>query len=259
LNELTPIEYQNQRILTTQQLAESYGTDTDIINQNYNRNNQRYIQGKHFFWLESAELKEFKATLQNEGNLSDEIKFAPKLQLWTEKGAWLHAKSLGTDEAWNAYESLVDDYYSIKGNAQVVSQAELSLQIAQCLVNQERQIKALESNQEIQGQTIQNIKDALAPTDKTWRKWVIDELRKIAYTQGGEYREITEESYELLEKRGRCKLSIRAKNRQDRLREQGATKTAINNINRLDGIESDPRLKEIYSAIIKELSIKYLA
>lgn len=114
MNNLTVIEHQNQRILTTQQLAESYGTNTDIINQNYSRNNQRYIQGKHFFLLEGIELKEFKATLQNEGNLSDEIKFAPKLQLWTEKGAWLHAKSLGTDEAWNAYEMLVDEYYRIK-------------------------------------------------------------------------------------------------------------------------------------------------
>lgn len=28
----------------------------------------------------------------------------------------MHAKSLNTDEAWNAYEALVDDYYTIKNN-----------------------------------------------------------------------------------------------------------------------------------------------
>lgn len=140
-----------------------------------------------------------------------------------------------------------------------VSQAELSLQIAQCLVSQERQIKALEAGQERQNQTIQNIKDTLAPTDKAWRKWVMDELNKTAYARGGEYREVREESCKLLEERGRCKLSIRVKNLQDRLREQGATKTAVNKINRIDVIEADPRLKEIYSGIIRELSIKHLA
>lgn len=30
--------------------------------------------------------------------------------LWTEKGALLHAKSLNTDKAWEAYEYLVDFY-----------------------------------------------------------------------------------------------------------------------------------------------------
>ena len=34
----------------------------------------------------------------------------------TEKGAWLHAKSLNTDQAWEAYESLVDDYYRLTKN-----------------------------------------------------------------------------------------------------------------------------------------------
>ncbi|MGE7841394.1 ORF6C domain-containing protein [Lysinibacillus sp. NPDC093712] len=38
------------------------------------------------------------------------------LYLWTEKGAWLHAKSLNTDEAWDAYEILVDEYYTVKEN-----------------------------------------------------------------------------------------------------------------------------------------------
>src|SRR5690606_38817387 len=33
------------------------------------------------------------------------------LYLWTEKGVFLHAKSLGTDQAWNAYSALVDDYF----------------------------------------------------------------------------------------------------------------------------------------------------
>ena len=36
------------------------------------------------------------------------------LYLWTEKGALLHAKSLNTDKAWEAYEFLVDTYFAVK-------------------------------------------------------------------------------------------------------------------------------------------------
>ena len=37
-----------------------------------------------------------------------------KLYLWTEKGAFLHAKSLNTDRAWEVYDRLVDTYFEKK-------------------------------------------------------------------------------------------------------------------------------------------------
>lgn len=105
------VEYNSQRVLLTIQLAESYGTDSDHINDNYQNNKSRFREGKHYFELRGVELREFKASQKISGNL----KYAPVLQLWTEKGAWLHAKSLNTDEAWEAYELLVDEYYNIRG------------------------------------------------------------------------------------------------------------------------------------------------
>ena len=109
MDELKIIERNGQRVLTTAQLAESYGTENKIISNNFNRNKDRYTTGKHFFLLEGEELKEFRANHQ-----IDELpRNLNKLYLWTEKGAWLHAKSLNTDEAWDAYESLVDEYYKI--------------------------------------------------------------------------------------------------------------------------------------------------
>jgi hypothetical protein len=108
--QLQIIDHNNQRVLTTAQLAEAYGTETKLISKNFERNEARYKEGKHYHALAGEELKRFKASRQIDGNL----KFAPVMYLWTEKGAWLHAKSLNTDEAWNAYEMLVDDYYEVK-------------------------------------------------------------------------------------------------------------------------------------------------
>lgn len=49
------------------------------------------------------------------------FKFAPKLILWTDKGAARHAKILDTDEAWEVYEELEDTYFKVKENKQLLS------------------------------------------------------------------------------------------------------------------------------------------
>lgn len=111
MKQIQTIEQNNQRVLTTAQLAESYGAEEKLIQQNFSNNKSRYKEGKHFILLQGEELKRFKNHFENLGLVK---KNAAMLYLWTEKGAWLHAKSLNTDEAWDAYEMLVDDYYTIK-------------------------------------------------------------------------------------------------------------------------------------------------
>lgn len=106
MNELQITEYKNIRVLTTQQIAEAYGTDTRVISNNFNRNKDRYVEGKHYICLEGDELKDFKTNHQ-----FDESSRINKLYLWTEKGAFLHAKSLNTDTAWEVYDRLVDNYF----------------------------------------------------------------------------------------------------------------------------------------------------
>lgn len=102
-----PIEQNGQRVLTTAQLAEAYGTDSRIISNNFNRNINRYKEGEHFYRLTGDELKEFKACHQ----IDDNLKFAPFILLWTERGSLLHAKSLNTDKAWEAYDYLIEHYF----------------------------------------------------------------------------------------------------------------------------------------------------
>lgn len=107
MNELQITEYKNIRVLTTQQIAEAYGSDTRVISNNFNRNKDRYVEGKHYICLEDDEKREFVDHHQ----IDDGSKKASKLYLWTEKGAFLHAKSLNTDTAWEVYDRLVDNYF----------------------------------------------------------------------------------------------------------------------------------------------------
>ncbi|CAH1205823.1 hypothetical protein PAECIP111893_02430 [Paenibacillus plantiphilus] len=107
MNQIKVIERSGMRVLTTPQLAESFGTDSGKINYNFSYNKKRYVEGVHYFVLTGDELRDFKT----ECEIHISLKRVNTLYLWTEKGAFLHAKSLNTDQAWNAYSQLVDDYF----------------------------------------------------------------------------------------------------------------------------------------------------
>lgn len=69
MNDLTPIENQGQRVLTTEQLAELYGTTVGVVQMNFKRNSNKFIEGKHFFKLEGEQLRAFKKNQQIVGSL----------------------------------------------------------------------------------------------------------------------------------------------------------------------------------------------
>lgn len=113
--DLKIIEHQKQRVLLTQQLAESYGTDRRVISNNFSRNKDRYQEGKHYYLLKGDTLKKFKGCHQ----IDDSLKSTSILYLWTERGAFLHAKSLNTDKAWEVYDSLVEHYFKSREEEKV--------------------------------------------------------------------------------------------------------------------------------------------
>ena len=114
--ELQPIELQGIRVLTTRQIADCYGTNIKVINNNFARNKSRYVIGRHYFYLDSEEICKLKTNPQIEGQL----KHTSKAIFWTEKGALLHAKSLNTDKAWEVYDYLVDFYFRAKERQQAL-------------------------------------------------------------------------------------------------------------------------------------------
>lgn len=124
MNELKITEYNNIRVLTTQQIAEVYGTNADVISRNFSNNKERYTEGKHYICLTGDELREAKAN----GKIYGLQQNANKFYLWTEKGAFLHAKSLGTDKAWEVYENLVDFYFNKKKPLSALEQINLTQQ-----------------------------------------------------------------------------------------------------------------------------------
>lgn len=107
--QLQVVEHSDMRVLTTTQLAEAFGTQGKIITRNFQRNQDRYTPNEHYFSLAGDDLKQFKAERPQDVHL----KYVSVLYLWTEKGAWLHAKSLKSERAWEAFQKLIDTYYQM--------------------------------------------------------------------------------------------------------------------------------------------------
>ena len=106
------IQYKSVPVMTTEQMAEFYGTDVDNIRKNFSNNSGRFVDGKHYFKVEGTELNELRLCVNNiHVQISSK---ARSLTLWTEKGAARHAKILDTDQAWDVYEQLEEVYFAVK-------------------------------------------------------------------------------------------------------------------------------------------------
>lgn len=265
MNELpTTTYYKNIAVINTSQLAELYGTDVRTISNNFNRNKERYEFGKHFVCLEGEELKAFKGIHQNDESLV----FVSKLYLWTEKGAFLHAKSLNTDKAWEVYDRLVETYFHVRkiANEELSPQTQFLLRLAQTIANKEledrerdRQIALANETAKKAVATTENIKEAVKPVLDNWRDEINKKVKRIQFACKKDFQTLNAEMYFELERRAGCDLGTRLRNLKQRMYDVGRTKTEINNTRKIDVIESDKKLREIFSKIVLEYEIKYCA
>lgn len=109
------IEWNGERVITTVQLADIYGTSIDNVRINFNNNKQHFKGGKHYFLLKGEELRSFKH------NVNDIYAVKPnvnQLYLWTRRGASRHCKILDTEKAWEQFDCLEENYFNPKHNQQ---------------------------------------------------------------------------------------------------------------------------------------------
>jgi DNA-directed RNA polymerase specialized sigma24 family protein len=194
------IEMQGVRVLTTAQLAESYGTESQIITNNFNRNKGRYEEGKHYIRLTGAEKREFCNL-----NQIDVGTKAANFYLWTERGALLHAKSLNTDTAWEVYDQLVETYFRAKKAQAALNELSPQLQLMIKFETEQNALKAkvADIEQRLDSMTAEPDPEPPKALPKKWSERETDYLRK-AYALGQTDTEIAADL-------GRTEDSVRTK------------------------------------------------
>ncbi|MGO0833444.1 phage antirepressor KilAC domain-containing protein [Clostridioides difficile] len=179
MNNLQVIERNNERVLTTQQLADVYETDSRNISNNFNNNKDKFIEGKHYFLLQGDDLKNFKGIHTEYENL----KFASKMYLWTERGANRHCKILDTDKAWEQFDNLEETYFKVKESEQpklpTTYKEALQHLIEQVEVNEKLQLEG-----KMKDQVIKELKPKADYTDMILKNKGLVTITQIAKDYG---------------------------------------------------------------------------
>lgn len=152
--------------------------------------------------------------------------------------------------------------YFIEAEKRLRNQPVTVLDSLECMVHalrqQDERLKALEtSNQEI-SDSVETIQQAVVFHPDDWRNNVNRMLNHIVKCTDNAhaYQRIRAALYEELERRAHCDLNRRLDNYRTRMVEEGCTKTAVKAANRLDVIEQDPHLREIFLSIAKEAVVR---
>lgn len=104
---------------------------------------------------------------------------------------------------------------------------------------------------------VQAIRDVveIRPSEN-WRNETNALVKKICF-QLKDYQKPKEELYKAVQERGACDLKRRLENMRARFLLNGGSRSKADQLNYLDVIAEDKKLIEIYTAIVKELAIKY--
>lgn len=243
MNQLQVINQNGQLLVDSREVADM----TDVRHADLLRSIAGYIQ-----ILENAKLRSqdffIPSTYKTEGNNK-----TYDCYLITRKGCDMVANKM-TGEKGVLFTAAYVTKFEEMEKAQAINLTGLSPQLQLLIAMEHRQIQ-IEQRQQHTEQQIEAIKETFLQRDDDWRKSINSMLNAAARRLHDSYKDIRSRSYEILEIRAKCDLNRRLANLRERLADSGATKTKINDTNRLDVIESDPRLKEIYTTIIKELSI----
>lgn len=263
----------NQKVVLAKTIAEIHEMETKHINELINRNIKRFKGGIDIMdlgvVLNDTELKGLGFT-QQAVNSYKGLRAKGQggnIYLLSERGYVKLIKIMDSDLAWDIHEKLVDEYFSMREEKEkqqrmsmediIIYQMEQSKLMKQQI--DEAKTHALQAKADVveARAEIQNIRNVVAINTTDWRKDTTIIINKISATLDGDYQFVRNKSYELLEQRAKCKLSVRQTNLKRQMLENGCSKSKVDKVSKLDVIDNDNRLKEIYIAVVKEMAIKY--
>ena len=246
-------EYKGQRVVTLKDVDMVHERPGGTAKRNFNTNKKRFIEGVDFFLVSSDEIRTSHIFPISNNDYMDKI-------LLTEQGYLMLVKSFTDDLAWDVQRQLVNGYFKVRKLANDLSpQLQLFQQMFEAVAEQERTAREAKELAERAIETTDNIKEAVKPIFDNWRDEMRLKFNRIQRNTDKQFNVLRAEMYAELERRAGCDLSTRLRNKKQRMVDNGCTKTEINNVNKMDIIEENKTLREIFSKIVSEYEIKYCA
>lgn len=243
-------EYKGQRVVTFKDIDMAHGRPEGTARKSFWRNQEHFVQNKDYFVLNTDEAKELFEIVAPNG-----------LALITERGYLLLVKPFTDKLSWEVQNQLVDSYFRVRQvvDERLSPETKMLYQMINQIAQSELQAKEAKELAQKAVKSVENIKEAVQPVFDNWRDTINQKFNRIQKSADKPFMELRSEMYQLLEQRASCDLNARLRGKRKRMNESGCTKTAINKVNKLDIIEEDKKLKEIFGKIVSEYEIKYCA
>lgn len=259
-------EYKGQRVVTFKDIDMVHGRPDGTARHRFAENRERFIENEDYFIVTPQTLE--NTELDEKRPVGIETASPRGTALLTEQGYLMLVKSFTDDLAWDVQRQLVNGYFKAKETVNTALSPEL--QMLQGLLSQmvqkeladkerDRQIAVAKEAADKAVATTESIKEAIKPVFDNWRIEINAKFNRIQKNAGAEYKTLRTDMYTELERRAGCDLNARLRNKRIRMSENGCTKTEINTLNKMDLIEEDKKLREIFSKIVTEYEVRYCA
>lgn len=254
-------EYNGQRVVTFKDIDVVHGRPDGTARKRFSDNKSRFIEGEDYFKISASEIRTTKLF-----DIPD--KASADYALITEQGYLMLVKSFTDDLAWEVQRQLVNAYFKVRTitNEELTPQTRLILELAQSIANKEladkerdRKIALIDETAKKAIETTENIKQAVRPVSDNWRSEMNTKFNRIQRNADKAFSILRAEMYSELEKRASCDLNSRIRNKRNRMSENGCKKSEIDKLNKMDIIEEDKKLREIFAKIVTEYEIRYCA
>nr|DAM27018.1 MAG TPA: AntA/AntB antirepressor [Caudoviricetes sp.] len=245
---LTPIEIalgiDKNGMTTAKRLYEFLEMDKS----NYSRWLKRNI-AENEFAEEGADYYSSDVTSEGKGNFAEDFKLTAKFA----KKLSMTQKNERGEQAREYFARVEDGAKKMILQFQDMSpQLQYMIKVEQEQKRQAQEIKSVSNR-------VDSIREVVALDTTSWREDTRNLINKIAQELGGgqAFQQVRAESYELLEKRMGVSLKQRLTNKRRRMADEGVCKSKRDKLSQVDIIAEDKKLIEGYTAIVKEMAIRY--
>ncbi|MCQ9197064.1 ORF6N domain-containing protein [Pediococcus pentosaceus] len=242
---------EDKKSMLVKDIAIIHGSTVKRINELINRNQNRFKKEVDIidFLGRSERLRDFA---EKHGFITSNR--TEHVYLLSERGYFKLLKILEDDTAWDIYDQLVDGYFNMR---QVLDTSRLSPELQMfkglfdSMAKQELETKRIDHK-------LDNISEIVGTSTIDWRQGTTRLIQRIAQYQGGgeAYKNVRNGIYAEVDKRAGVSLKTRLTNKRRRMADEGISKSKRDKLNKVDVIQDDKKLIEIYMAIVKEYAIK---
>lgn len=147
-------------------------------------------------------------------------------------------------------------FIDVEKQAKDFSKYPYEMQMMLKMYDEQQRIKAqVEANETMMveyKETVSNVVETFTSfASENWRKEINGMVNKLA-KEDGDFRGLRNRLYGLLEEKAGCKLNIRLDNMKSRMMLNGSSRTQADNKSKMDVIEEDKKLKEIFENIVRK-------